>query len=64
MFKYYYYEVAVQTRPEGTMQPVVGIVTQFAFTSPENALNAVKASIERDYEVNYGYFVREFRRIK
>lgn len=64
LVKHYYYEVAVTTRPDGTMQPVVGIISQFVWQSPQRALQSVKDFIAAEYEVNYGYFIREFRTIR
>lgn len=62
--KSYYYEVAITTRPDGTMQPLCGVLERPLFSSPKSALEVVLAHVAKEYEVNYGFFIREFRRIR
>lgn len=63
--KYYYYDILISTRPDGSdMKFEQGVLPVPFWWSPKDAMDQAIAYVKTEYEVNYGFHFKEFRRIK
>ena len=63
--KYYFYDIIVNVRPDGSDPRFEqGVLPVPLWWSPRNAFDHCVETVRAQYEVQYGFHFKEFRRIK